>query len=182
MAHYTVVRGDTLWHIARRYDVSVDEIVSANRLEDVDSIEVGQRLSIPLKAAPVALRRVIKKFDWPVKGSVVVRFGERQEGVVSKGIGIRAKLGSRVEAAQSGTVSFIGDRVRGYGKMIILDHGDDYESVYAHNSENLVRLGQRVKRGQSIALVGKSGRAKFPYLYFEIRWRHQPQDPLIYLE
>jgi len=180
--HHTVVRGDTLYRIAQRYGVSAREICRINKISDIDSIEVGQRLVIPTKGKSVSTAAPKKKFQWPTKGYVAVSFGETDAGTVSKGIGIRASLGSKVKAAQSGTVTFVGDKVKGYGKVIVLDHGDGFETVYAHNSENLVQLGEKVRRGQQIALVGRGGRASFPCLYFELRWRHQPLDPLAYLE
>ncbi|MDD5084649.1 MAG: LysM peptidoglycan-binding domain-containing M23 family metallopeptidase [Candidatus Omnitrophica bacterium] len=180
--YHTVGRGETLWRIAQRYNVDANEIVRVNCLKDVDSIEVGQRLTIPGGVAPVEPKKIRKKFGWPLKGTVVIRFGEKENSIVSKGIGIRSSLGADVVAAQSGTVTFVGERVKGYGKVIILDHGDGFETIYAHNQENLVALGGKVAKGDVIARVGSFGRAGYPYLHFEIRWQHQPQDPMIYLD
>lgn len=181
-AYHTVARGETLWRIAQRYNVDINEIVRVNRLKDVDSVEVGQRLIIPGGVRVAESRKVAKKFGWPLKGTVAVRFGEKENGIVSKGIGIRSSLGAKVVAAQSGSVTFVGERIKGYGKMIILDHGDGFETVYAHNRENLVKVGDKVNKGDVIASVGSSGRAGYPYLHFEIRWQHQPQDPMMYLD
>ncbi len=89
----------------------------------------------------------------------------------------RAREGEAVRAAREGVVSFVSDSVKGYGHLIILDHDDAYQSVYAYNLRNLVVQGQRVKRNQVIAFVGANARAGKPSLHFEIRRQGAPLDP-----
>ena len=101
--------------------------------------------------------------------------------VKNKGIDIGASRGSDVKASRSGRVTFATEYLKGYGKTIIIDHLDGYETVYAHNAQNLVLEDQRVKRGEVIARVGKTGRADRPTLHFEIRKKSKPQNPFYYL-
>jgi murein DD-endopeptidase MepM/ murein hydrolase activator NlpD len=96
-------------------------------------------------------------------------------------VDIAAPEGTEVRAAEAGTVLHAG-ALRGYGNVVILDHGGGLRTVYAHNRENLVRAGARVGRGQTIARVGQTGRATGPHLHFEVREDEIPADPLRYLE
>ena len=73
------------------------------------------------------------------------------------------------------------DWFKGYGRLIVLDHGEGYYTVYAHAAEILVRIGDRAAKGQSIGLVGTSGSVAGSQLYFEVRHRGRPQDPIAWL-
>lgn len=119
--------------------------------------------------------------EWPVKGPILSRFGDPKGDIVNKGIDIQASFGSPVRAAQEGHVSFVSERLKGFGRIIVLDHRDGFQTVYAHNSENLVRSGEFVKAKRVIARLGSSGRAATPYLHFEVRRNYRPVDPLKYL-
>ena len=99
----------------------------------------------------------------------------------NKGVDIRAREGTKIVASRSGRVNFVSNRLKGYGKTIIIDHLDGFQTVYAHNSQNLVDVNQRVSQGETIAKVGKTGRADKPTLHFEIRKNHKPQNPFYYL-
>ena len=108
-------------------------------------------------------------------------FGARGGGRVNKGVDIQASSGSDVRAARGGRVDFIHENLPGFGKTIIIDHGDGFASVYAYVSEILVRKGDVVAQRQVIARVGKTGRAEVPALHFQIRRNQKPQNPLYYL-
>ena len=86
-----------------------------------------------------------------------------------------------IKAALEGKVSFVSDQVKGYGNMIILDHSNGFQTVYAHNAVNLVTVGQQVTEGQAIGKVGSTGRAPSAFLHFEIRRNHRPVNPLQFL-
>ena len=122
------------------------------------------------------------RFDWPLQGRLVVPFGAPEDGVTAKGIVIEGREGEEVRAAQDGTVAFADEGLRGYGKTLILEHSGDFSTVYARNSEILVSLGQRVRRGQPIARVGRAGKGGVPRTYFELRRSAKPEDPLLYFE
>jgi murein DD-endopeptidase MepM/ murein hydrolase activator NlpD len=185
--YYEVKRGDTLWKISKLHDVEVRDIVKANRLPDVTKINVGQKLFIPSSGSSQDYSKaLISKpsagtFSWPVAGRVISYFGSKKGLVNNKGIDIEAREGSKVVAADSGVVSFVEQNMKGLGKTIILDHENGFSTVYAHNSEILVKVGERVKRNQEISKVGKTGRATRPYLHFQIRKGHEPRNPFYYL-
>ena len=101
--------------------------------------------------------------------------------IKQKGINIRGRQGEKVIAARSGRVSFCSDYVKGYGKLIIIDHSDKFQTIYAHNSRNLVKQGDEVKQGTVIAKVGSTGRVSTPQLHFEIRKDSCPTNPFYYL-
>ena len=115
----------------------------------------------------------------PVKGSIAGRFGSpRAEGGASwKGVFIRAAEGAEVKAVAAGAVVF-SDWLRGFGNLLIIDHGDDFLSVYGNNESLLAAVGAAVKSGESIATVGNSGGNPDSGLYFELRHRGLPFDPL----
>jgi lipoprotein NlpD len=92
-----------------------------------------------------------------------------------------APTGTPVLAAADGEVVYSGDKVRGYGNMVVLQHAGDLLTVYAHNSLLLVHVGDRVVVGQEIARVGATGRSTGTHLHFEVRRKEEPQDPLQFL-
>ncbi len=114
---------------------------------------------------------------WPANGKIIAGFGE---GNGNKGLDIAGSLGQPVAAAASGKVVHTGTTLRGYGKLIIIKHNKSYFSVYAHNSQILVKEGQTVVRGQKIAEMGDSDADRVK-LHFEIRRLGKPVDPLKYL-
>jgi murein DD-endopeptidase MepM/ murein hydrolase activator NlpD len=189
---HVVERGQTTWRIARAYGLSVEELAEANDLEDPTEIEVGQRLFIPgaaraLEVEPYRPERTGEQealasrnrgdYIWPVKGRLVSRFGMRG-GRRHTGIDIAAPAGTPVRAARAGEVSYAGSGYRGYGNLVILDHGDGFRTYYAHNRKILVKRGEKVRRGQTIAKVGSTGRSSGPHLHFEIREGSRVLDPL----
>jgi len=115
-------------------------------------------------------------FRWPAKGHVTSGFGGRG-GKPHRGIDISGRYGTAVRAAAAGTVLF-SERKRGYGRMVILQHAGGYETVYAHNQDNFVLEGARVRQGQLIADMGSTGRSTGPHLHFEVRVEDRAVDPL----
>ena len=122
---------------------------------------------------------------WPVQGTVTSSFGERQdpflgEGAFHTGIDIATNLGDAVRATADGTVLKAGMGT-GYGLEIVLDHGQNIETLYAHLSGFAVTVGQDVRRGDIIGYVGSSGRSTGPHLHYEVRIRNTPVNPHKYL-
>lgn len=105
-------------------------------------------------------------------------FGKRRQEF-HEGIDLRAENGTPVYAVDSGVVAYAGNKIRGYGRMVVLVH-DRYglTTVYAHHSKILVKNGQKVNRGQLIARSGSSGQVTGPHLHFEVRKGSSPIDPL----
>jgi len=120
------------------------------------------------------------EFSWPVDGMVASGFGRRRAGWHA-GIDIKADMGAPVLAAAAGTVIFSGWSAS-YGHLVKIQHPNGFISVYAHNSENLVQVGDEVDSGKMIATVGRSGRASAHHLHFEIRREGMAFNPLFLLE
>ena len=137
--------------------------------------------AVPLSGGTSAGALGYQKFSWPLKGNVAVPFGGREDNISIKGIVIQAREGESVVAAQAGRVSFVDEKLKGYGKTIIIEHSPEFATVYARNSEILVTPGQWVKRGQPVAKVGQAGRGNSPQLYFELRRNARAEDPVHYL-
>jgi septal ring factor EnvC (AmiA/AmiB activator) len=121
------------------------------------------------------------RLPWPTDGKIVAgygaqvhpRFGTR---TFRSGVDIEAAQGTEVGAVYAGHVIYTG-WFKGYGNLIILDHGNDYFTLYAHVAEILVREGDDVRQGQRIGTVGDTGSLAGPRLYFEVRYQGRPQDP-----
>lgn len=120
------------------------------------------------------------KLTMPTRGQIVAKFGQKREGAASdlswRGLLIRAKQGQNVVATAAGTVVY-SDWMRGFGNLLIVDHGSNYLSVYANNETLYKSVGQSVKQGETIASVGRSGGEDSPGLYFELRYKGKPFDP-----
>jgi lipoprotein NlpD len=128
----------------------------------------------PAVAATVAEDRL--DWAWPNPGKVTAGFVEGG----NKGVDIAAKSGEAVLAVGDGKIAYVGTGMRGYGKMVIVKHNAAFLSVYAHNSQIVVKEGQTVAKGQKIAEVGSTDTDQ-PKLHFEIRRQGKPVDPLRYL-
>lgn len=130
------------------------------------------------------------EIQWPLKEPVITEyFGWRKKSRrrsktnlrMHDGVDLKAYKNTPVYAAADGEVIYAARRVRSYGKMIVLDCGNGWSTVYAHLNDYKVKVGQSVKRGDLIALSGRTGRATGPHLHFEIRRAADPLDPLLFL-
>lgn len=145
-----------------------------------------QQKVAPKKAKTYSKKYIVKKngtkeivrWVWPSNGKLIKGFSFSDTEL--QGIRIAAKRDSAVNAAADGKVVYVGSGLRGYGKLIIIKHNNDYLSAYAHNDKLLVKEDQKVKKGQKIALMGDTGANKV-YLHFEIRYKGKSVDPLQYL-
>ncbi|MDH3283194.1 MAG: LysM peptidoglycan-binding domain-containing M23 family metallopeptidase [Acidobacteriota bacterium] len=184
---HVVRKGETLWRIARSYDLPLAELAAANGIDDPTRIRSGQRLVIPGAVRPVSalpaappLASSAASWSWPVVGPISSRFGARRPGSSHKGIDILVPGGTPVLAARDGRVIFSGRR-GAYGYLVVVQHDDGFASWYAHNSANLVQDGVRVRRGDVIARSGASGNATAPHVHFELHRSKRPLDPLVFL-
>jgi murein hydrolase activator len=138
--------------------------------------KAGAQTRPPRQTATAAPVRV-GGFGWPLSGSLIAGFGGRMpDGRASSGLLIAAGLGTPVRAVADGNVVFA-EWMTGYGLILIVDHGNGYLSLYAHNESLLKEVGAAVKRGDAVARVGNSGGLERPALYFELRRNGQPVDP-----
>lgn len=139
------------------------------------------RTEPPAIASPsLNFRSLRGKLLMPTRGTVAARFGQKRAGAAAslpwRGLLIRAKPGQSVVATAPGTVVF-SDWMRGFGNLLILDHGSNYLSVYANNESLYKSVGDKVRQGETIASVGSSGGEDEPGLYFELRYKGKPFDP-----
>lgn len=198
--YHTVQKGQTLYRIAKVYELDVKVLQRANRIGDPSKLKEGARLWIPgarrvlevpdtkkshssrtaKKKSPPTVRPRKGFLAWPAKGTLTSGFGMR-DGRKHEGIDIAAAKGTPIYSAAKGNVVFSGWGPTGYGKMIIIKHKHHLTTLYAHNSKLLVRKGSRVKQGQKIALMGSTGRSTGPHLHFEVRNDTHPKNPIKYL-
>jgi len=208
---HTIVRGDTLGALAKRYRVTVAALVAANKLaSERVRLKLGQRMTIPTLdypappvggptsrvGAPVraharprppvdvmlAVPELVEEappFAWPVEGPLISLFGLRRSGW-HRGIDIKAPQGSPVLAAAAGVVVTSGVEGR-YGRLVRIEHDQGFVTVYAHNEDNLVTVGDHVSPGDKIATVGRTGRATTHHVHFEIRYNGRGVNPLYLL-
>ena len=134
--------------------------------------------SAPKSAARASAPRTSgKRFLWPVRGPLITGFGPQKGGLHNDGINIAAPPGAPVLAADSGVVAYAGNGLRGFGNLLLVRHAGGWMTAYAHNGSLLVRRGETVRRGQTIARVGRSGNVRTPQLHFEIRQGRRAVNP-----
>lgn len=177
--------------------MTVEERAAAFRLDIDDLITGGEpALAEYAKAAPPDATpskplpstatlaepgRFSGRFDWPLTGPIVRRFGNLGGGRQNDGINIGAPRGASILAAADGVVAYVGSEIALYGGLVLIRHGDGWLTAYGHAEELLVTRGQTVKRGQVIARAGQTGYANEPQLHFEIRQGRKPVNPLEHL-
>ncbi len=238
---YVVSPGDTVYAISQRFDVDMHALVSMNDLPPPYQLTAGRRLKMPVRAqeaesAPVAKTTVVAvrsgvksvplplpkpvpkpvsrpevtksgappgvaavrvaartvpppppsregtRFLWPVRGRVISNFGPREGGLHNDGINIAAPKGSPILAAESGVVAYAGQELKGFGNLLLIKHSGGWTTAYAHADRLLVKRGDLVKRGQTIATIGESGGVTRPQLHFEIRRGARAVNPKTELE
>ena len=221
--------GDTLYAISRQYGVDTASLARANRLGSPYTIHVGQRLSLPFGTRPAAATQVARAqpapnsqpqssataraagtspsatggprprpkpafrptppvpkrnaggFIWPVEGRVLSSFGAKASALHNDGLNIAAPIGAPVRAADNGVVAYAGNKIHGFGNMLLIKHSDGLITAYAHADKLLVARGDVVSRGQVVARVGKTGGINAPQLHFEVRKGSQAVDPRKFL-
>lgn len=139
----------------------------------------GRGLPASPEPSSGALHQLKGKLNFPVRGELAHRFGSQREdsGATWKGWFIKSAAGQDVKCIASGKVVF-SDWLRGFGNIIIVDHGDDYMSLYGNNETLYKQAGETVRAGDAVAAVGNSGGIAETGLYFEMRHRSRPFNPL----
>jgi murein DD-endopeptidase MepM/ murein hydrolase activator NlpD len=189
--------GDTLAQIASRYGMTLAELLRLNpgletaRLVVGSQIRLAQSAGIPMPPPILGINPVgsggvswpdqpdygqppssgngsQRSFIWPTEGVFTSGYGWRW-GRMHKGIDLANNVGTPIRAVQDGQVSFAGWDDGGYGYLVKLTHADGSITVYAHNSRILVQQGESVRQGQTISLMGSTGRSTGPHLHFEVR-------------
>jgi len=180
---HRVEKGQTLWRIARIYGLEVDQLVDLNKIDDLSKLEIGQQLLIPAgrKAQMTFSGTVDEDFSWPIKGKIISGFNQPVNNTINKGINIAPSGTLDVLASRGGKVAFYGGNYLDLGKVVILEHPDEFWTIYARNQEVYVKPGDLIKKGAVIAKAGSAGKNKDVYLHFEIRKGSKPENPFFYL-
>lgn len=189
---HTVNKDDTLASIAKEYKVDVSAIITYehNHLEEPYTLEVGQKVMVPggkkpyiprvvyayKGTIPETARRGTGKFGWPTSGVITQRYWARH-----RAIDVGAPKGTPIYAADSGYVAMAGWSKSGYGYYIVINHGNGFETLYAHLSWYYIEAGQSVNKGQLIGRIGSTGWSTGPHLHFEIRHQEVQRNPFVYL-
>jgi hypothetical protein len=193
-----VVRlGDTIAEIARRYGMTIADLLRLNPGLETAKLVVGSQVRLAQAGALPSLPPVLglnpvgsggaswpeqpridspRPFDtpatstyiWPAEGVFTSGYGWRW-GRMHKGIDVANNVGTPIKAVQDGQVSFAGWDDGGYGYLVRITHADGTITVYGHNSRVLVQTGEIVRQGQTISLMGSTGRSTGPHLHFEVR-------------
>jgi LysM repeat protein len=189
-AYHEVKAGDTLDSIAKRYSVDPSVIVECpyNDLAEPYELQPGQRVVVPGGTRPLVPRYVqatapppsdaplgTGNFMWPASGYLTQGYWLGHQA-----IDIGASTGTPIYAADTGYIAATG-WMGGYGNYIIVNHGNGFETLYAHLSEIRVIAGQGVQRGHLIGLMGSTGRSTGPHLHFEVRQGGVKRNPLGFL-
>ena len=195
---HTVKSGETIYSVAKRYDVSAQSIVDFPFNEftndETFALAIGQTLVVPDGQMPneiitsprgnlaqtltpnAGAVSATGTWIWPAQGRITQPFRAWH-----KGVDIANQAGGRILAADSGTVVAAGWDNSGYGNRIVVDHGNGYLTLYAHLSSFSVVVGQTVRRGDGLGMMGSTGRSTGTHLHFEIRSARGNSDPLAFL-
>jgi murein DD-endopeptidase MepM/ murein hydrolase activator NlpD len=206
--YHKIKSGDTLYGISRQYGMNINRLIALNNLQEPYSIIVGKKLLVsgskPSKSSvayaksqkskssaqkarrskyPKSIKVVNKnnRFSWPIRGTIISKFGPKAGGLYNDGINIKAKSGNNIKSTEDGVVAYVGDELRGYGNLIIIKHSGGWISAYGHLGNTKVKRGINVKKGQIIANAGSTGNVKSTQLYFGLRKGREAVNPQKYL-
>jgi septal ring factor EnvC (AmiA/AmiB activator) len=174
-------RNKTLEKLGRKL-LSSQQQLNKLKAEENNLNQALKKLSAIIQAEInlTGLSKLKNKLSWPVKGRMLHRFGTRKQGYLKwKGVLITAPISWQVQTIHNGTVLF-SDWLKGYGLLTVIDHGNGYMSLYAHNQTLLKSVGDRVETGEPIALIGQSGGLEKSGLYFEIRHQGKALNPKLW--
>jgi len=176
---FTLFMSSTSHAVVKECTEEVCEIPSASAsqffLDDVNDLqEIDDLAALPTNGA-----------FWPVEGILTGHYGKwrggRHRGHYHAGVDIAAPYGTPIHSPLEGVVAFVGHK-GGYGLAIVVEHGDEVATLYAHTSEVFVREGEVIKKGQLLGKVGSSGHSTGPHLHYEVRYEGHPQNPLAWTQ
>ncbi len=176
--YHRVQKKETLWRISQMYNVELDDLAKINHITDASNIETGQLIFVPRRQKQLYVattQNSFEDFSWPVRGKIVTSFGQVSGSMLNKGLNIKSYGASDVLASRAGRVVFCTNNFAGFGKTVIIDHGDGFLTVYSRSTDIFVKPGDKVSKGAVIARVGNND------LHFEIRKGSIAQNPAFFL-
>jgi murein DD-endopeptidase MepM/ murein hydrolase activator NlpD len=196
---HTVLSRETISDLSDEFDVPVEDIMQANGITDADKLAIGDELLIPNPkrfASPVVVEEAASGgggpqivgggpksdvgFIWPISGPISSYFGPNHPLGID--IDLFGRAGAPIAAVKGGTVTFAGGNpCCSYGYYVVVDHGDGYQTLYAHLSSIAVSQGQSVAQGQLLGGGGQTGYATGNHLHFEVHKNGAIVNPLSYL-
>jgi hypothetical protein len=185
---HRVEEGQTLWRIAKTYRVTLEEIKTANDIQDIVHVSKGTWLIIPTAEKVLYVQGSVDAmpeeeynpgFIWPLEGQIISSFGKSGRDF-HYGIDIQSVRNQDVVATLAGTV-VLSTTIRGYGPTIIIEHENNFCSLYSKNIKSLVREGQQVSKSSVIARAGIGGTASDETVHYELFYKGKPVNPLYYL-
>lgn len=174
--YHVLEAGETLYRVSKIHHTTVDELIEINDIQDYTDIPTGTRLRIPGVTEPSSL-------IWPLPGGISSGYGKRGRRF-HWGIDIPAPGGTPIRAPADGLVLVSTNGMRGftgYGRVVVIEHGNGISTLYAHNKSNEVKAGSCIRAGEVLGRVGATGNATGNHLHFEIRKNGKPVNPLDYL-
>jgi septal ring factor EnvC (AmiA/AmiB activator) len=174
-------RSKTLVSLSQKLLTSKQQLAKL-KAEEANLTAALKKLTVLIRAEVdlAGLSKLKRQLSWPVKGRISHSFGSRKQGYLKwKGVLLSAPIGRQVQTIHNGTILF-SDWLKGYGLLTVIDHGNGYMSLYAHNQTLLKAVGDRVETGEPIALVGQSGGQDQAGLYFEIRHQGKAVNPKLW--
>lgn len=158
----------------------------AESVREYDFLRSSNVLALQSRTTQGFRRLIGAPAGWPVDGRLMGAFGDREdpfsgEGAFHKGVDISAPSGTPVHGTADGIVVHADSTLSGYGRLVILDHGNGYQTYYAHLSRFYVHVGQEVRRGELVGAVGSTGRVTAPHLHYEVRISGLPRNPRQFL-
>ena len=173
--------------VALKFSLDPLKLQRQNQIYDSSDVTAGLKVFIPgiQRIEPKAISPTTttqtdsNQMVWPSPGTLSSGYGMRH-GRMHQGIDLTRDRGKNIVAAASGVVIFAGNK-KGFGKTIIIDHGDGMNTLYAHSEKLYVSKGDTVKQGDLISKMGSTGKSTGIHLHFEVRKNGQPQNPLRYL-
>jgi murein DD-endopeptidase MepM/ murein hydrolase activator NlpD len=166
---------------AAAFTLDIDDIVTGSQpaLAEASRPTTGSATPRPpVTTALAAPARFTGRFEWPLNGPILARFGPLAPGKVSDGINIAAAAGTPIRAAADGVVAYAGDQIGVYGGLVLINHGGGWVSAYGHAARIDVQRGQAVRSGDVIGRAGATGQVQTSQLHFQLRKNRIPVDPM----
>jgi murein DD-endopeptidase MepM/ murein hydrolase activator NlpD len=182
-APFSLVTGQPLVLPSRLTDLKLPPPRLMIAAEPIKAVPSGTVVKIKSAKPPKAFHAQESRsgFRVPVEGKIIQDFGRQSGGIQNDGVNIAAPMGTPVKSADHGVVAYVGRDIPSFGKLVLVKHQDGWISAYAHVDKVAVQRGQQIRKGETIARVGKTGSVSQPQLHFELRRGRKPVDPKKYI-